>query len=144
MLAIEPRMLRYILRIQGPISIEHVFLWCLFLDSPLTTHHSNMGVYKIAMFDLGTSILGVVYIMDHEVVQCQRAFLHGHNFMVRFLKSAFLKPLGPLTRCKPNVNQDKWPCTKMWMSWKYMSKRAVLGFNYLFHVWPSSPSSLLS
>jgi hypothetical protein len=44
----------------------------------------------------GVSCLGVVYIMDHEVVPCQRAFsmvtLHGNISMVL---NAFLKSLGP-------------------------------------------------
>ena len=33
--------------------------------------------------------LGVVYITDHDVVPFQRAFFHGHTFMVRFKKNAF-------------------------------------------------------
>ena len=97
---------------RGPISIEHVSLRCPLLGSHLTRHHSNIGVQKIAMFDLGTCILGVVYIIDHEICPMSKGIVfYGHAFMVRFLKPCILKAFGPLTRCKPNVDQDKWPCT---------------------------------
>ena len=44
--------------------------------------------------------LGVVYIMDHEVVTMLEGHfsmvtLHGNTFMVRFQKNACLKSLGP-------------------------------------------------
>ena len=50
--------------------------------------------------------------------------------MVRFLKKTWCtKPLGPFTRCKPNVDQEEWPCTKMWTCWcvSYMPKKGSFG-----------------
>ena len=45
-------------------------------------------------------------------------------------KCIFRSPWVPLTRCKPNVNQEEWPHIQKWMCWffLFMSKRAVLGF----------------
>jgi hypothetical protein len=47
--------------------------------------------------------------------------------VVTFLRRAFtnlfpsktniFKVFGPLSRCEPNLDQEKWPCTKKWMSW---------------------------
>ena len=34
-----------------------------------------------------------------------------------FLKNHIYKAFGPLTRCKPNVDQEGWPCTKKWTCW---------------------------
>ena len=34
-----------------------------------------------------------------------------------FLTKSIYKAFGPLARCKPNVNQEEWPCTKKWMRW---------------------------
>jgi hypothetical protein len=52
--------------------------------------------------------LGVVYIMDHEVVMFQRALTHGPIFMGWFLNNfAFFEVFGPLAGCKSNVDQEK-------------------------------------
>ena len=32
--------------------LTHVYVWCLFLDSQVTTYHSNKGVRTICVFDL--------------------------------------------------------------------------------------------
>ena len=37
------------------------------------------------------------------------------HFMVTFEKDANLKAFGPLTRCQPNMDQEEWPCAKMWI-----------------------------
>ena len=57
------------------------------------------------------------------------------------LKIYILKAFGPLTRCKPNMDQGKWPCTKKWLFQflQYMSPKANFG-NFLY-VWPYPPSS---
>ena len=34
-----------------------------------------------------------------------------------FLTKSIYKAFGPLARCKPNVNQEEWPCTKKRMRW---------------------------
>ena len=49
---------------------------------------------------------------------------HGPTSMVWFLKKLVYKAFGPLTRCKPNVDQEEWPCTKKWMCsfFKYLRK----------------------
>ena len=76
--------------------------------------------------------------MDHEFVSCRRAFfpwLHFHRLVSK--KMHFISLLGAMSRCKPNVDQEKWPCTKKWIcyfSW-YVSKKAVL--RIFFVVWPS-------
>ena len=51
---------------QRTFFFEHVVesnllsFWCPFLNSHLTTCHSNIGVQIIAMFDLGTSTLAPI------------------------------------------------------------------------------------
>ena len=55
-----------------------------------------------------------VYTMDDEVGPWKRAFFNGPTFMIRLLKKSILN-LGPLTKCKANVDQEEWPCTKKWM-----------------------------
>ena len=42
---------------------------------------------------------------------------HGPTFMGRFLKKSIYKVFGSFTSCKPNVDQEEWPCTKKWMCW---------------------------
>jgi hypothetical protein len=49
-------------------------------------------------------------------------FFHGPTWWSNFhgsdfLKHWFTKPLGALTGCKPNVDQEERPCTKKWMCW---------------------------
>ena len=36
---------------------------------------------------------------------------HGPTSTVRFLQKDIYKAHGPLTSCKPNVDQEEWPCT---------------------------------
>ena len=60
---------------------------------------------------------GVVYIMDHKVVPCQMEFFSRSHFMARLLwsksmKIAHSKVFRTLTKCKSNVDQEEWPCTK--------------------------------
>ena len=53
--------------------------------------------------------------------------LHGPTSVVQFLKKPIYKAFGPLTTCKPNVDQEEWPCIKKWMCWifKYMSRKGI-------------------
>ena len=43
---------------------------------------------------------------------------HGRGLfsMVWVLKSL----VGPVTRCKPNADQEEWPCTIKWMCWIFL------------------------
>ena len=66
--------------------------------------------------------LGLVYTMDHEIEPWKMAFFHGPTFVIRFLKKTIYKTFGPLTKYKPNVDQEEWPC---WI-FKYMPKMLVL------------------
>ena len=50
--------------------------------------------------------------MDYEVGPWKMALLHGPTSMVHFLKKPIYKAFGPLARCKLNVDQEEWPCTK--------------------------------
>lgn len=56
----------------------------------------------------------------------------GPNSMVRFLikkKRSIYNAFGPLSRCKPNVDQQEWPCTKKSMCCFFINiclKHAVL------------------
>ena len=53
--------------------------------------------------------------MDHEVVPVPYdLFFHGHTTWPHFWK---MLHLWPLTRCKPKVDQEEWPCTEKWMCW---------------------------
>ena len=47
-------------------------------------------------------------------------WLDGPTSMVWFLKKSIYKAFGPLTRCKSNVDQEEWPCIKMWMCWLFL------------------------
>ena len=109
------------------------------ITSPLSNHRYQVLSHVLVQFISSTfwrtfltHFLGTDYIMDHEVVSCQRAFSHGHASMVQFFKA-----FGPFTRCKPNVDQEKWPCTQKWMCWifYYMSKKD--DFENFLLVWPS-------
>ena len=80
--------------------------------------------------------LGPIYNMDHEVGPWKMEFFHGQtswsNLHVRFLKKTIYKAFGPLIRCKPNVDQEEWSCTKSEiMCWilEYMSKKDSLKKN---------------
>ena len=58
----------------------------------------------------------------------------GLFFMVQVLNKINLQSFwGPLTRCNPNVNQEKWPCIKKLMCWfiflYYMPKKGILEKN---------------
>ena len=50
--------------------------------------------------------------------------LQWSEFMVQLPWSNFLKigfeSLGPLIRCKPNVNQEEWPIHQKWMCWFFL------------------------
>ena len=50
--------------------------------------------------------------MPYSAVQ-----VHGLHFMVRLLKNLIYKVVGPLTKCKLNVDQEDWACGKKWMCW---------------------------
>ena len=56
-------------------------------------------------------LLGAVYTIDHELVPRKMPYsvvrVHGLHFMVRVLKKLIYKAVGPLTRCKPNVDQEE-------------------------------------
>ena len=49
---------------------------------------------------------------DHGRWPFSMVRLGGPISMVRFLKKSIYKAFGSLTRCKPNVDQEVWPCTK--------------------------------
>ena len=60
------------------------------------------------------------------------------EFMVQLLwfnslKKINFKSLGSLTRCKSNLDQEEWPCTKKWMCWffynKYIPKKGIFEKN---------------
>jgi hypothetical protein len=56
--------------------------------------------------------LGLVYIMDHEDGPWKIAFSHGLTQWSNFhgpisQKKTIYKAFGPLTRCKPNVDQEE-------------------------------------
>ena len=69
-------------------------------------------------------ISGAVYTIDHELVPRKMPYfavrVHGLHFMVRVLQKLFYKAIGLLTKCKPNVDQEKWPCGKKWMCWVFL------------------------
>ena len=52
----------------------------------------------------------------------------GSNFHGPISKKKIYKAFGPFTRCKPNADQEEWPCTKKWMCCFFfkMLKRVVL------------------
>ena len=60
--------------------------------------------------------LGPVYTMDHEVGPWKMAFFHDLTSWSNFHGPISWKiNLQSLTRCKPDVDQEEWPCTKTWM-----------------------------
>ena len=71
--------------------------------------------------------------MHHEVGPWKMAFFHSltswSNFHGPISYKINLQSLWALTKCKPNVNQREWPCTKKWMFWFFnhlCPKRAIL------------------
>ena len=52
-----------------------------------------------------------VYTIDHELDPQKMPYsavrVHGLHFMVRVLKKLINKAVGPLTRCKLNVDQEE-------------------------------------
>ena len=63
----------------------------------------TVGTFRMA--------LGAVYTIDHELVPRKMPYsavqVHGLHFMVRVLKNLIFKAIGPLARCKPNVDQEE-------------------------------------
>ena len=64
---------------------------------------------------------------DHGRWPYSMVWLHGPTSRVHFLKKSICKVFGPFTRCKRNVHQEEWPCTKKWL---YMSGKG--GFWKIF------------
>ena len=60
---------------------------------------------------------------------------HGPTSTVRFLEKTIYKAFGPLTRCKPNVDQEEWPRTKKRVCWffEYMPKKWQFWKTFKFH-----------
>ena len=48
--------------------------------------------------------------MDHEIGPWKMSFFHGPTWWSNFLKNKIYKVFGPLTRWKPNVDQEEWSC----------------------------------
>ena len=96
------------------------------------------------MLNLGKVFFSSLRVSLHhgpEVEPWKMAFsmfqLDGPTSMVWFLEKWIYKAFGPLTRCKPNVDQEEWPCIKKWMCWFFWNtrpKRVVLKDKNL--VWP--------
>ena len=66
------------------------------------------------------STLGRFNTMDHETGPRKMGFFHGPTWWSnnthgpvfgKKKKKAIHKVFGPLTRCKPNADQEEWPCT---------------------------------
>jgi hypothetical protein len=75
------------------IALDSHICWC-------KLHHENY----IAVLELSR---GCFTPWTHEVVPCQRAFSHGHTFHGLISKECIFSSCGSLTRCKPNVDQEK-------------------------------------
>jgi hypothetical protein len=58
--------------------------------------------------------------------------------LISFKKSVY-KVFGSLTRCKPPVNQEEWPCTKKWVCWFFLIYVQIGNFQKKIkkmQVWP--------
>ena len=62
------------------------------------------------------------------------------TFMIRFFPKPLYRFFGPLTTCKPNVDQEEWPCTKKWMCWLFLihAQKGQFWKNKTNQVWPFS------
>ena len=69
------------------------------LGSCFTLSHLCQVITNIQ--HVGLEVLGVVYIMNHKVVPCQRALP-----MIRFILNGIYS-FWALTKCKPNMDQEK-------------------------------------
>ena len=69
-------------------------------------HYINPLHYKVFSYNINI-FLEPVYTMDHEVGRWKMASLPFN-----LLKIPIHKAFGPLTRCKPKMDQEEWPCTK--------------------------------
>ena len=116
-------------------TLWHRFLWC-----PAFVFWAS----SLLNWDL-------VYTVDYEVGPWKMAFFLGpiswSTFIVRFLEKPTYKAFGPLTRWKPNVDQEEWPCIKKWMCsffLIYAPKKVILEkfkFNYSLVFIFSSPKT---
>ena len=64
--------------------------------------------------------------MDHKVGPWKMVVLVVQVYGPTSYKINF-ESFGPLTRCKPNVDQEQWPCTKKWMCW-FFFKHDLKGY----------------
>ena len=74
--------------------------------------------------------------MNHEVGPWNIVRPDGPTCMIQFCTKSNYKAFGPLTRCKPNVDQEEWPCTKTMnvLIFLNISKRAIM--KIIIQVWP--------
>ena len=82
--------------------------------STVSVRYWNWGIISIKQcvwFTLWTMKL------DHGRWQISMVLLDGPTSMDRFMRKSFDNAFGPLHRCKPNVDREEWPCTKMLMCW---------------------------
>ena len=63
-----------ILGTHSPISFKHVSFGCLFLDSHLTTYHSNIGVQMNGILNIGMSTLELSFWPQNKHCQKEQGY----------------------------------------------------------------------
>ena len=83
--------------------------------------------------------------LDHGRWPFSMVWFDGLTSMVWFLTKINYKAFGPLTWCKPHVDQEEWPCIKKWMCWFFLiyAQKGRYWINSNITVILSSLSSLL-
>jgi hypothetical protein len=107
-------------------TITHGFIFFTLQIALLSCHVSIRFFYR------GWYAIETILLLNHKKSEmiCNGQFTPWPLPMVQlswsnfFKKNKNYKAFGSLTRCKPNVDQEEWPCTKKWMCWlfEYMSK----------------------
>ena len=111
-------------------SIIHILMDSMWPLNMLS-HPTSMGLLRGCLYHGSWScpMLDGIFPWSHFIVT-----LPWFNFF-----KCILKAFGPLTRCKPNVDQEKWPCTEKWMCWFFLNicpKRVILATFFMFDLLP--------
>ena len=125
----------------GSVLERHLdaFFWALTISWSRLLAHVWSGPSRLSKWHLRNTKLLLKGCLHHGPWSCSMS--HGifpwPCFYGLIVNEHTFKAFGSMTRCKLNMDQEKWPCTKTWMCYfsKHMSKKGNFG-NY-FHVWPS-------
>ena len=127
---------------------------------PFRIFISYYGKEDISSVAMGLACTTMIFLLERKGRFTPWTMTSGRGrwlfFMVRLpwsnldglisLKKSIYKVFGSLTRCKPQVDQEEWPCTKKWMCWfcfNICPNRTYSKKIEKLQVWPFFLSSLV-